>query len=288
MFAADTAGVVVEINDFGTRWERPTSGKQVRANRRNALKSTGPTGDEGKEVSSQNAVKGGFLSTLPRPILRGPFWEDEGEFYDRLEELVEAFNPRDAIERAVAKRLALVVINLERFDLYCAAAVEGHSRLTSADRRSGAEEHEVAIARVRAAHAVAGYLREEDITVYDVTWRDLAWLLRYRGPRPGVGVKRLWTDDTTPDTDEEWRKAFEALLEFLWSDTEKAIERAERKALRLFVESMESEQRHQEVAAMRILEEHSGLESRYHSRLVRDYQRLSAELRELQERNLDS
>ena len=39
------------------------SEKQLEANRANALKSTGPRTDEGKQASSRNAVKHGLLST---------------------------------------------------------------------------------------------------------------------------------------------------------------------------------------------------------------------------------
>lgn len=42
--------------------EAVTSDKQTRANRRNALKSTGPTTPEGKGAASQNALTHGLLS----------------------------------------------------------------------------------------------------------------------------------------------------------------------------------------------------------------------------------
>lgn len=43
MFAVDSAGVVTWIGDRDTRGERPTSGEEVRASRRNERHATGPT-----------------------------------------------------------------------------------------------------------------------------------------------------------------------------------------------------------------------------------------------------
>ena len=40
----------------------PTSDKQIQANRRNALKSTGPTTPQGKRAVRQNALEHGILA----------------------------------------------------------------------------------------------------------------------------------------------------------------------------------------------------------------------------------
>src|SRR5260370_34196699 len=47
--------------------------RQIEANRLNALKSTGPKTEDGKQRSRRNALRHGFLSAL----LRVNFWENQ-------------------------------------------------------------------------------------------------------------------------------------------------------------------------------------------------------------------
>ena len=44
------------------RPKKSTSEKKIEANRRNALRSTGPTTDKGKTAASRNAIKHGLLA----------------------------------------------------------------------------------------------------------------------------------------------------------------------------------------------------------------------------------
>ncbi len=280
--------IVVDIPEFPGN-KRPTSDKQNEANRRNAQKATGPTSEEGKEVSSMNAIKTGVFSTRAQPITRGPFKEDENEFYDRLEELVEAQNPRDALERAVAEQIALVLIRMERHDEVSVAAIQGESRFTHLDGKSGLVDEWLASARVRAAWAIVDYLEGKDVSGRDdVEWRDMAWVVRNYGPVPGTGVKGLWTKDREPRDEDEWRKAFVALMEHFWNDNTEAASWAHDTALLLFGIKAEDEQEFQERVASRILHQHSLVESQVHNRLVRDLRRLSDEYRILHERDLDT
>ena len=75
--------------------------KQIRANRENAKKSTGPRTPEGKARSSRNARKHGRLST--DAVIPG---EDPAEF-DRLLNAVEAWAlPRNYLERQICLQIA--------------------------------------------------------------------------------------------------------------------------------------------------------------------------------------
>ncbi len=65
-----------------------TSEKQVQANRRNALKSTGPKTQEGKDIVRHNAVKHGLLS---QEVLLPD--EDEAAFRELGERLREELQP---------------------------------------------------------------------------------------------------------------------------------------------------------------------------------------------------
>lgn len=68
---------------------RPTSSKQIEANRRNALRSTGPRTPEGKHASRLNAFKHG--SRAEEIVIPG--LEDPTEFDAILRELQEDWQP---------------------------------------------------------------------------------------------------------------------------------------------------------------------------------------------------
>jgi hypothetical protein len=59
-----------------------TNLKQIEANRRNAQHSTGPTTLEGKDKSSQNAIKHGLFSNVP--LIQGEHEEEFNVFSNEL------------------------------------------------------------------------------------------------------------------------------------------------------------------------------------------------------------
>jgi hypothetical protein len=75
---------------------------QIRANRANALRSTGPKTPEGKQASSRNGTRQGMLSQTA--VL-------DGESEDRFEDLLTAFTarlkPRSEAEAAVVETMAI-------------------------------------------------------------------------------------------------------------------------------------------------------------------------------------
>jgi hypothetical protein len=83
--------------------------KQIEANRRNALKSTGPITPEGKERSRCNAVRHGLTSETVIAAL-----EDQ-EDYQAFEAAVTAdYDAESAVERELVLRLASVLWRLRR------------------------------------------------------------------------------------------------------------------------------------------------------------------------------
>lgn len=80
-----------------------TSRRQAEANRRNALRSTGPRTPEGRAASSRNALTHGVLST---GFLEGH--EDHDLFANLLEELVTEYEPETARESLLVERLAML------------------------------------------------------------------------------------------------------------------------------------------------------------------------------------
>src|ERR1700686_851452 len=83
--------------------------KQIEANRRNALKSTGPTTPEGKERSRCNALRHGLTAETVIAAL------EDAEDYQAFEATVIAdYDAESAVERELVLRLASVLWRLRR------------------------------------------------------------------------------------------------------------------------------------------------------------------------------
>ncbi len=86
-----------------------TSQEQTEANRRNALKSTGPKSTKGKSRSSSNALKHGLLAkdiVLPS--------EDEQEFEGLRRALITELEPEGSLEEQFAERIVVCLWRLRR------------------------------------------------------------------------------------------------------------------------------------------------------------------------------
>jgi hypothetical protein len=83
--------------------------KQIEANRRNALKSTGPITPEGKDRSRRNAVRHGLTAETVIATL------EDAEDYQAFEAAVTAdYDAETAVERELVLRLASVLWRLRR------------------------------------------------------------------------------------------------------------------------------------------------------------------------------
>jgi hypothetical protein len=86
-----------------------TSFRQIEANRRNALKSTGPNTPEGKERSRCNAVRQGLTAETVIRLL------EDAEDYQAFEATVTAdYDAQSAVERELVLRLASLLWRLRR------------------------------------------------------------------------------------------------------------------------------------------------------------------------------
>jgi hypothetical protein len=83
--------------------------KQIEANRRNALKSTGPSTREGKERSRRNAVRHGLAAETVIADL-----EDAGDYKAFEEAVIADYDVQTAVERELVLRLASVLWRLRR------------------------------------------------------------------------------------------------------------------------------------------------------------------------------
>ena len=83
--------------------------KQIEANRRNALKSTGPTTPEGKRHSRCNAVRHGLTAETVIAAL------EDSEDYEAFEAaVISDYDAESAVERELVLRLASVLWRLRR------------------------------------------------------------------------------------------------------------------------------------------------------------------------------
>jgi hypothetical protein len=92
--------------------------KQIKANRKNAKKSTGPKTEEGKAAVSQNAVKHGLFA---ESVVTG---EKEAEYEAFYGELLAELAPRGAIELLLAERIVSLWWRLRRAERMQNQAIE--------------------------------------------------------------------------------------------------------------------------------------------------------------------
>ena len=86
-----------------------TSYRQIEANRRNALKSTGPKTEAGKQASRRNAVRHGLTAETVIGVL------EDAEDYKTFEAAITAdYDAQSAVERELVLRLASVLWRLRR------------------------------------------------------------------------------------------------------------------------------------------------------------------------------
>jgi hypothetical protein len=103
-----------------------TSDKQLRANRANATKSTGPRSQAGKARSRMNALTHGFSSQ--EIVLEG----ESADQFDALRAQYQAeFDPNSAIERELVDRLAVLQWRLRRVPVFEAALIRARREATT-------------------------------------------------------------------------------------------------------------------------------------------------------------
>src|SRR5260370_14096919 len=86
-----------------------TSFRQIEANRRNALKSTGPKTAAGKEQSRRNAVRHGLTAETVIGML------EDAEDYRQFEAaVISDYDAQSAVERELVLRLASLLWRLRR------------------------------------------------------------------------------------------------------------------------------------------------------------------------------
>src|ERR1043165_635503 len=99
---------ITKRSQFGSQISM-SSYRQIEANRRNALKSTGPNSESGKEASRRNAVRPGRTAETVIGAL------EEAEDYRAFEAAITAdYDAQSAVERELVLRLASILWRLRR------------------------------------------------------------------------------------------------------------------------------------------------------------------------------
>jgi hypothetical protein len=86
-----------------------TSFRQIEANRRNALGSTGPKTEDGKRRSRRNAVRHGLTAETVVVAL-----EDLEDYHAFEAAIIADYNARTAVERELVLRLASLLWRMRR------------------------------------------------------------------------------------------------------------------------------------------------------------------------------
>jgi hypothetical protein len=116
----------------------PLSPKKLDANRRNALKSTGPLSEEGKKISSMNALRHGLLAREV-VIKLGDHQEDEREFLEFLDSVWNRHQPVGAEEEFEVQTIAACYWWKARYARYLNAVTR---KRTLGMRRREARRHD--------------------------------------------------------------------------------------------------------------------------------------------------
>ena len=82
---------------------------QIHANRKNAMKSTGPRTAEGKTAASRNAIKHGFFAR--DAVVRD---EDQADFDLYREQMLAEMGPMGVMESTLAERIVALAWRLRR------------------------------------------------------------------------------------------------------------------------------------------------------------------------------
>lgn len=99
--------------------------KQAKANKKNALVSTGPLTEKGKAIVAQNAVKHGIFAN-DLVIACGNGKEDEKEYKKLLEGLVVSLAPSGQMERLLVEKIAADFWRLRRVLRFEAGSITTH------------------------------------------------------------------------------------------------------------------------------------------------------------------
>ncbi len=118
MSSSDTSqNLPIQPSPENSAGEQPVSQRRIEANRRNALRSTGPKSARGKDMAARNSWKHGLLAKSA-VIMLGPAKENKAEFEELLSGLRDYFDPVGAAEELLVEEIAVSYWMERRAQLY--------------------------------------------------------------------------------------------------------------------------------------------------------------------------
>lgn len=206
-----------------------TTEKQIKANRQNSKKSTGPTTTEGKELSRMNAVKHAIMAEA-LVVDRGDGRESEEDFNALVSGLVAYFQPEGTMEDALVEQIAIAIWRRRRVLRYETGCIrdnldsfkmEYHQRDSYGDKNALQKLSGVRKVRQNYLDSIA-YLREHP----DEDQASADFLETWSGNLLKIAEARDWeTDDPRQVLEwlqEEGRSKNQILVEITKSDEEGA------------------------------------------------------------------
>ncbi len=196
---------------------KPTSDKQIAANKRNAQKSTGPKSEAGKARSSRNAETHGAYARELHPFGSGPYGESPIEFYDQAAKLIAGFEPEDELIGKLAKRATDALMKMDRLDAFEAemslvtGIPEADAKMFCGDLRAAEfVEHDMECLKEIAKADMPGMDADPEF-LEELDWEPIAKLIRKLLTTECI-IPGLWDDDHEPNTNDEWEKAARVIL----------------------------------------------------------------------------
>lgn len=181
---------------------------QLRANRANALRSTGPRTPAGKNRSAANSLKHGIYATRVAAIVAGPYSEDPDQVAAEMQAIIDALGPRDALEGHVASQIALGFRSLRRL----AAWEDG---LLADDYLLNQHDQVMAIADradnvVRALRSWNHARSKNAEASPEVPWLDMGRFVQRSLSSAKAKATATWLDGAT---EADWPQRFAALID---------------------------------------------------------------------------
>lgn len=207
---------IVSVDELLASPKRPSAAK-IAANRKNALKSTGPRSGAGKARSSQNALKHSHFAQKLVAITVGPYAEDADEVAAFIQEAIDVLAPRDYLEMQVAQQIAVNFLRQQRLMKWEGGQLDAVVPIDDYERGVAANEN-----TARALQAVldfaqliaTGESRDAADFAPAELWREMgafvyARLKAQQWMRDTGGSWRLGADEQTAG---QWAAQFAALV----------------------------------------------------------------------------
>lgn len=176
--------------------------RQIEANRRNALKSTGPRTEGGKEAVRGNSISHGLAA---KTIIHAPLrHEDPAVFHQMRAEMIESWQPEGIRELQLVDMAASAYVRMQRCDSTEAAFMDG--AMAAIQRRHRAPQEPTANDPMGCGIALGDQDNKLTWQLLD-RYRRNAWLDYDRAVRRLEAMQKARREEAVREREEELREA---------------------------------------------------------------------------------